>query len=744
MMTPPIFGVRHLSPASAYHVEKWLDDVQPTAVLIEGPADATSLIADISRKETKPPLAIMAYTHEVPVQTVVYPLASYSPEYRAIMWATRHDVHVSFIDLPSSITLATENETEPQEGESIYERMALLAGELDYESYWERSYEHIQSSTSFQQAIHTFSSHLRDVEEMSDTENVENAHREWFMRQQIRQKIEEGHDPTKIAVITGAFHVKGLKETQHIEIPSVQPVATSLTLMPYSNFKLSARSGYGAGNDAPAYFEMMWECMKRGKLRELPAYYMTSVASALRRSGTFRSSAEVIEGVRLAHSLASFREGFLPTLRDLRDAATVNLGQGEFSVIAEACAKVETGTNIGFLPDGVSQTPIQDDFYRQIKQLKLEKYRKDVKQTLQLDLRENRRVKGEEAAFLDLHRSFFFHKLHVLHISFAVPDFYEQENATWAEHWNVQWTPEVEMHLVESTLLGESIDLAVAFRLKEQLEDSKRVSKAAEIVYRAFQCGMITMMKEAKSVVQRLTVDEGDFVETANAATNIARVVQYGDVRKVDTTLLRPLVEQLFLRSTLLLIDAARCNNDAARIVMEAMNEVNAIALQLFEHVDEEEWFTVLREVAYRDDLNPLLSGYACTLLIERNQLDSKTLSEEVARRLSPGVSVDLGAGWFEGLCLRNKYALLSRPFLWEQINEYVLSLSDEQFHRALVFLRRAFTSFSSTDRAKVAELLGDLWGGDSLMISEQLNESLTEQEEAVIDELNDFDFGDF
>lgn len=36
-----IFGVRHLSPAGAYHVADFLDQIKPTAVLIEGPADAS-------------------------------------------------------------------------------------------------------------------------------------------------------------------------------------------------------------------------------------------------------------------------------------------------------------------------------------------------------------------------------------------------------------------------------------------------------------------------------------------------------------------------------------------------------------------------------------------------------------------------------------------------------------------------------------------------------------------------------
>ncbi|GFN33900.1 hypothetical protein [Paenibacillus xylaniclasticus] len=37
----------------------------------------------------------------------------------------------------------------------------------------------------------------------------------------------------------------------------------------------------------------------------------------------------------------------------------------------------------------------------------------------------------------------------------------------------------------------------------------------------------------------------------------------------------------------------------------------------------------------------------------------------------------------------------LSRLSLWEQLNDYIGSLDDAQFARALVFLRRAFSSFT-------------------------------------------------
>src|SRR5262249_29323067 len=154
---------------------------------------------------------------------------------------------------------------------------------------------------------------------------------------------------------------------------------------------------------------------------ELPMLYLSQIARHLRESGTHRSTAEVIEGVRLARTLAALHEGLAPALCDLRDAAVTLIGHGELSTVSGAVSHVEAGTAIGELPRGVSQTSIQTDFERELGRLKLEKYRSTVKQELQLDLRENRRAKSDESAFLDLYRSCFFHRLTMLGIGFATP-----------------------------------------------------------------------------------------------------------------------------------------------------------------------------------------------------------------------------------------------------------------------------------------------------------------------------------
>ena len=87
MELPILFGVRHLSPAGAWHLLRLLEEVRPRLVLVEGPSDLTGLMADLVRPETVPPVAILAYTQETPVRSILYPLAEYSPEYAAIRWA---------------------------------------------------------------------------------------------------------------------------------------------------------------------------------------------------------------------------------------------------------------------------------------------------------------------------------------------------------------------------------------------------------------------------------------------------------------------------------------------------------------------------------------------------------------------------------------------------------------------------------------------------------------------------------
>ncbi|WP_221414150.1 DUF5682 family protein, partial [Paenibacillus sp. 598K] len=421
-----VFGIRHLSPGGAWHLLRELDRVQPTIVLVEGPSDATDEIRHLVRRDTQPPVAILAYTEQVPVRTVLWPFASYSPEYAALQWADRHGAEAAFIDLPSGVTLALDREAErqaeqgrstapdeaegggasgdgaategrpsgepradvhtpdagyteaerpgagasetalgadgvqdepqstgpsadvaddgagggvpatgatspaagadasgaapsaapasdptsspddgaPEEGEAgLYARIAAAAGEPDYDTYWERHYEHNLSPDAYRLAIRAFSSSLRELtvdgeRRRSARAFAHNAVRESYMKRAILAALDAGHEPGRIFVVCGAYHADALETTEGAmtddELARLPQVAARRTLMPFSYYRLSSLSGYGAGNHVPGYYEAMWQAMQRGQLQQLPYSYLAGVASRLRESGTFRSTAEVI------------------------------------------------------------------------------------------------------------------------------------------------------------------------------------------------------------------------------------------------------------------------------------------------------------------------------------------------------------------------------------------------------------------------------------------------------------------
>ncbi len=775
-----VFGVRHLSPAGAWHLRKFLDQVRPKVVLIEGLADAEGLIPDMVRADTHPPIAILAYTEELPVRTLVYPIARYSPEYQALAWAKENKADVGFIDLPSDVFLALQDvdqnsheeeqeqaadeEAEQEEAASdcsdaepesdgtlyrgrVYDRFAQQAGEADYETYWERRFEHNLSNDSYRLAAFEFGRGLREIEQDTVLSQAENLVREAFMRRRIRETVEAGHEPERIVVVVGAYHASVLTDDHPAmtdkELNSLKRRPSRLTLMPYSYFKLSSQSGYGAGNHAPAYFELLWDVLGDDDLEELPSRYLSLVARHMRETGTHRSTAEVIEGVRLACTLSALKSGRAPTLADLQDAAVTLLGHGERSAVQDSLARVDVGTAIGELPKGVSKTSIQDDFEREMERLKLTKYRTTVKQELGLDLRENRRVKTEEAAFLDLHRSSFLHRLRVLEVGFAQPATSRQQSTTWAEKWLVQWSPESEINLVEAVLLGETVELATAYKFKTRLDKCTSVADAATTVREACECALMDSMEAARRKLQELAAESTEFAAVAHAANQLGMIARYGDVRRFDPTPLLPLIEDLFVQGSLALMAAANCDNDAAKSALVAMDELNKVGLEYHERVDEELWVGKLKALSDADDRNPLLSGSACAILLERGLLSNEELAREVSRRLSPGISADLGAGWFEGLSRRNRYALLARQPLWEQLAVYVRSLDEEQFRRALVFLRRAFGGFSPQEKRHISENLGEFWGVGGDLASEMVSQPLTEEEEGALEELGDFDFDD-
>jgi hypothetical protein len=762
-----IFGVRHLSPAGAIHLRAVLDELAPTAVLVEGPSDATEQLKHLAHKDTQPPVAVLAYTQERPVRSILYPMAAYSPEWIALTWGLKNKALVRFIDLPAEVFLqlhvpeATPAETEPQPPPSPdeprpvsdhtraylgdpFEDIARLSGEPDHETWWERHFEHTIDPATYVHQIFHFGHQLRLLRTLNPKD--ENLIREAYMRREIADVLAK-HEPEKVLVVCGAFHasalVKELPAMTDKEVKALPRAKCSLTLMPYSFVRLSSQSGYGAGNHAPGYFQRLFHSRDKGEPGELVPAFLAELCRDLREQGQIRSAAEVIEAVRLATTLAALNDSPAPVLRDLRDAALTCLGRGEKEVIAKSLHEIEIGTAIGRLPKGIQRTAIQDDFYRLLEELKLEKYQAEKKSDLELDLREDRYAKTPEGAFRDRNRSTFLHRLQVMGVAFGNKEKSGQQAATWKEIWSLKWSPDCEIQLVENALQGETVEMATAIKLSQKLAATDRIDQAAQVVKEAVLCELADALENARRRLQAMAVEETGFVALSRAVADLAEVISYGSVRKFDPKPLEPLLAQLFLRATLALKESCRCDDAGAREqIRPAILRLQDVAETgvLAEIVDADRWQRELDVVALTDSLNAYISGFVLSLTLPR--VPEETLSLELQRRLSVAVPPDIAGNWVEGLMQYNREVLFNREVVWRTLDEYVVALDDAGFRKALVPLRRALGTFEPAEVRRICGLLVSFSEVGAAEIREVTNRKLDDKEaEQLQDQLGGLEF---
>src|SRR5499427_7291275 len=105
-------GIRHHGPGSAASLLAALDRLDPAAVLIEGPSDADDLLHFAALPGMQPPVALLVHAADEPGLASFFPFASFSPEWRALLWAHKRSRPVRFIDWPAAHALAVRKDRE--------------------------------------------------------------------------------------------------------------------------------------------------------------------------------------------------------------------------------------------------------------------------------------------------------------------------------------------------------------------------------------------------------------------------------------------------------------------------------------------------------------------------------------------------------------------------------------------------------------------------------------------------------
>ena len=701
-----VFGIRHHGPGSALGLLAALRQYAPDIVLIEGPPDAAEVLTLAGHEAMRPPVALLVYRPDEPKQSVFYPFTHFSPEWQAIGYALTHQVPVRFIDLPVALRFAmadeggdeaataadSDNEPDPSTNqdarESPFDLLAQAAGYADPDLWWERVIEQRRDATDVFAAIEEAMTALREKEPEPD---LQERMREAYMRQMIRDARCEGYE--RIAVVCGAWHVPaisgpGSARTDAALLKGLKRVKVAATWIPWTNSRLSTRSGYGAGVRSPGWHEHLWQTSNGA----YAAGWIARAARLLREEGLDAPSSNVIEAMRLADALAALRRLSAPGLEELREAIVTALCKGDLAPMQLVRDKLEIGEALGEVPDMAPVVPLQADISALQKRFRLRP--SPEQRVLALDLRNEN----------DRERSRLLHRMLLLDIRWGVRQ-HGTGKGTFREAWTIQWRPELSVAIIDAARWGNTVESAALERLRS---DASAASELPELT-RLLDVGVLAVLPDAieylLSRIRDCSALSTDVRQLLDALPPLAQVARYGDVRQTDREQVLPVIDTIFERAVVgLPLACASLDDQAAESMVDCIGRGHESVILLDRDEQRATWRAALRGLSRRDGVHGLVHGWCCRLLLEEGVLDGAELARMARLSLSRATPTTEAAAWVEGVTHGSGLALLHQDGLWLALDTWLRELTGDIFTATLPILRRSFSGFSKPER----RMMGD------------------------------------
>ncbi|CAM5434432.1 hypothetical protein SABIM44S_02127 [Streptomyces abikoensis] len=696
MSGPVLLGIRHHGPGSARAVRAALEQCRPAALLVEGPPEADAVVHLADEEGMRPPVALLAHAADDPGRAAFWPLAEFSPEWVAIRWALAHGVPVRFIDLPAAHTLALGPEDEAPADPLA--ALAAAAGHDDPELWWEDAVEHRRGADDALASFAAVADAMAELRSAFGDGPRRDLLREAHMRLRIRDARRRFGDG--IAVVCGAWHVPALTAKRTVTadrqaLKGLPKVKAELSWVPWTHRRLSRRSGYGAGIDAPGWYRHLFHAPDRPVER-----WLTEVARLLRAEDLPVSSAHVIEAVRLAGTLAALRGRPLAGLTETTDAVRAVMCDGSDVPLALVRDRLVVGNDLGEVPDTAPATPLQRDLARLQRSLRL-KPEADARDW-DFDLR-----KDTDAA-----RSRLLHRLRLLGVGWGEPVRSRGGTGTFRESWRLAWEPELAVRVAEASAWGTTVPAAATARAEALAVGSAGLADVTALAEHCLLAGLPGALPAVMRVLADRAALDTDVVHLAEALPALVRSVRYGDVRRTDTTALREVAEGLAERVFVgLPVACAGLDADAAAAMRGLVDEVHqAVGL-----LDPEpppgtglrhRWAAVLGVLAGRDGLPGAIRGRAARLLLDGGLLPGERAARLMGLALSAGTAPAEAAAWIEGFLGGGSGGalLVHDERLLALVDDWLTGVPAGTFTGVLPLLRRTFSAFDHGTRRALGE----------------------------------------
>jgi hypothetical protein len=726
-------GIRHHGPGSARSLVSALAALDPAAVLIEGPADASDIIEFSGSAAMRPPVAVLVHAQEDPANAIFYPLTEFSPEWQAMRWALARGRPVRFIDLPAAARLAmvaaeveqtaegatavpdpvaseAAEQTPPGEVDAISRdplaHLAGIAGYDDGEAWWNALVEQVGHAPTIFGAIETAITELRacldPLAGRSSREQRIEDQREAHMRLAIASALGTTEGP--VVVVCGAWHVPALRRgagasEDRALLKGLPKLKVAATWVPWTDTRLAAASGYGAGVRSPAWYGHLWSEFERhgGDLspRSFTARWLARAAELLRASGRQTSTATVIEATRLAETLASLRDLALPGLDEMRDASLATLCLGEAVPWRLIESELVIGSGVGEIADDVPQMPLQADLTRWQRKLKLKPEALD--RELSLDLRSD----------AGLAKSLLLHRLNLITVPWGRLLDAGGSRGTFRENWRLRWDPEFSVRLVEALVHGTTVEQAAGNAAVAAARQAASFADISNAVKGCLLAGLTEAAREAIGILQGAAAATSDLAALAGAIPPLVSVLRYGTARDMPAEELRLIVTSLTEAVCSGIVYACRnLQEGAADTIGARLAEFDRSLVLLEDEHLSADWRRALRKLADDADVHGLLRGLAVRALYEQGVIEAAATGSHLSRALSRAVPPIEAGRWLEGFLGQSGHVLIYDTALSRLIDGWIAELPADDFIVLLPMLRRAFASIDRVERRRLLDML--------------------------------------
>ena len=763
------FPVRHHSAAVADHLQATILARKPKLILIEGPSQANGLIPHLADRKSRPPVAIYSSFEDTtnqfglagiasatpdtpPRWACWYPQVDYSPELVAIRCAKKVNAEVRFMDLPHYARLGIEAERRKAEPEqtpdqsdddtrnwlterliaesSFYRNLAAAGGYRSWEEGWDALFEFrdVQNTEEFRKELLAFCAAARATTPLERLQWDGTLDRERYMLATISDAIAETSvPPEQIMIVCGGMHCF-LDRDDNTPAPAIPDGTVYNTLVPYSYFRISDLSGYGAGNRAPRYYEMNWE-HRQGKLPNLNGQFVVRVLQRARKLGDKLSAADAISVSQHARMLAALRGRARPLLDDLRDAIFTCCCKGDPARhgrrLQQALDLEAIGNRVGTVTDKVDRLPLVEDFHAQLENLGLGKLATREKR--------NKRIldKRNEDEF---QISSFFHRVHFIGVPFCElvgqPDSEFLSGLIFRETWATQWNPDIEAKLIERNLSGDSVEAVAINEVRGQVANQLgQAGPVCRMLVGAMQMNLPNLIAEIFDLAVTAIDEDGRFLSLAEAVAQLSVLDRYALHHELRREQIADMAERAFSRACFAMLDIVSAPDDDLPAIVRSLMTLAEIVLKT-DDLTQRELFEQYVATTLDETALPLLRGALMGIMVELRLRPHEDLAQEIASfAASPQDQMVAAGDFIQGVITVSRVAVSMGATELVAAIDGLLSAADwEIFTTMLPKMRAGMESLHARHRDALAREVAIRYGlEESASSLRELNVSVEE-----------------